>query len=319
MSTERIIITGATGFVGHHLYGAMKSDPRPIVCTSRDPARAAARHPERQWARLDVDDPNTIEALLEPGDRVFYLIHEMGTGGDYEQREQTSSRTFGRVARETGVARIVYLGGTKPVGEPSKHLASRLRTGEILRHSGVPTVELRAGMILGSGSESWRIARDLALRLPVMLTPKWLNNRCDPVALDDVIAALSHAIDNDGAVGAFALPGPEVLTFGEVLMRIASQRGVRPVRLPVPMLTPRLSSHWLRFVTGADLAVARELVEGLKTDLVAPDEGYWREMPDHERVDFDTAVQRALLADRARLSRTASAAEAVIRRLTPSV
>jgi uncharacterized protein YbjT (DUF2867 family) len=318
MSNERIIITGATGFVGGHVYQALRDDPREIVCTTRNPDRARIRQPERHWERLDVDDPLTIRQLLRRGDRVFYLIHEMGTGEDYAQREQASARAFGRIAREKGVARIIYLGGPRPSGKPSKHLESRLRTGEILRMSGVPTVELRAAIIIGSGSASWRIARDLALRLPLMLTPKWLENRCEPIAIEDVVAALCHALDNDAARGAYALPGPEVLTFGDVLLRIARQRGTRPLRIRMPLLTPRLSSYWLRFVTRADTNLARELVEGLKTDLVSPDEGYWSQMPDYERMQFDTAVRRALAADQAQMSRTTITAENLIRRLTPS-
>jgi uncharacterized protein YbjT (DUF2867 family) len=320
MNTERIILTGATGFVGGHVYAALEGESREIVCTSRNPDRASRTYPERRctWAKLDVDDPQTIESLLRSGDRIFYLIHEMGTGGDYEQLEQVSARAFGRIAREAGAARIVYLGGTKPQGTPSKHLASRLRTGKTLRHSGVPTVELRASMIIGSGSESWQIARDLAVRLPAMLTPKWLDNLCEPIAIEDVVAALIHALDNDDAEGAYALPGPEVLSFADVLLRIARQRNAKPIRVPVPILTPKLSSHWLRFVTRANLDVARELVEGLKTDLVSPDEGYWKEMPDHQFVDLDTAIRRALDADRRKMSKTANAAEDLIGRLTPS-
>lgn len=318
MNTERVIITGATGFVGRHVWSAMKDDPREIICTTRAPDRARLNHPDRIWERLDVDDPESIEALLEPGDRVFYLIHEMGAGGDYAEREEQSARAFSRIAREKQVARIVYLGGTKPRGEPSRHLASRLKTGELFRNSGVPTVELRAGMIVGPGSESWRIARDLAARLPVMLTPRWLKNRTEPIAIEDVVAALCHALDNDSATGAHPLPGPEVMSFGETLMRIARQRNVRPVRVPVPFLTPRLSSHWLRFVTGADLGVARELVEGLKSDLVSPGRGYWKEMPEHELLGFDEAVARALETDRKERSLTSSLAEELIRRLTPS-
>lgn len=318
-TSGRIVITGATGFVGSYLYEALRDGAAPIVRTTRDPTRAVRSRGGTDWAKLDVDDPATIRALLQPGDQVFYLIHGMAEGEDYADREEASARAFAEIARENDVARIIYLGGTKPEGTPSKHLASRLRTGEILRASGVPAVELRAGMIIGGGSESWKIARDLAVRLPLMLTPKWLRNRCEPIAIDDVVFALVHSMEIwDEACGVYPLPGPEVMTFDEILMRIASLRDLEPVRLRVPFLSPKLSSHWLRLVTGADLTVAKELVEGMKTDMVSPDEGFWKLFPDHELTTFDEAAELALRDSEAKLTVATSVAERFIRSLTPS-
>ncbi len=318
--TERIIVTGATGFVGQAVYrGLVKCETRKIVCTSRSPDRARERFPGRNWAPLDVDDPASIRNLLEEGDRVLFLVHAMSDGEGYAEREAASAREFGRIGREVGIARIVYLGGPKPLGEPSKHLASRLRTGEILRESGVSTIELRAGMIMGAGSESWRITRDLAARLPVMLLPSWLRNKCEPIAIRDVVMALIHALDApDDLAGAWDVPGPDRLTYEEVLYRVAAQCGTRPVGIRVPLLTPRLSSHWLRLVTRADMQVAKELVDGLKYDLVSPGDGYFEHMPDYERTSFDEAARHALRAEARTLPLSSVVVEMLLKRISRS-
>lgn len=314
--TQRTILTGATGFVGRHLYTSLPGD---VVCTSRDPARAAERMPEREWAHLDVDNEASIGALLQPGDRLIYLIHAMDGGADYAQREKQSAHAVAAAAAEARVERIVYLGGPRPSGEISKHLESRLRTGEILRASGVPTFELRAGMIMGEGSESWRIVRDLSARLPVMLLPRWLRNECEPIAIRDVVAAVVHALNEDVThAGAWDLPGPRRLTFQDVLFTVARLRGTRPIGIPVPWLSPTLSSHWLRLVTRADYHVARELVEGLRTDLVTDGDGFFERMPDYRRTPFDEAALRALRAEERQLPMRSLALESVLRRMSRS-
>ena len=318
-NNERVILTGATGFVGHHLYPALIEGARKVVCTSRDAARAAAQAPDRTWATMDLNDPDSIRAVLQPGDRVVYLVHSMDEGGDYAEREAQAARSFGEIALERGVERIVYLGGPKPSGEVSKHLASRLRTGELLRESGVPTFELRAGMIMGAGSESWRIVRDLSARLPVMLLPSWLRNECEPIAIRDVVAALVFALDADASLaGAWDIPGPERLMFQDVLFRVARLRGTRPLAIRIPFLTPRLSSHWLRFVTRAEIGVARELVEGLKTDLVTEGDGLFEQMPHVRRTPFDEAAMLALRAEERQLPVSTMALESILRRPTRS-
>lgn len=313
----RIILTGASGFVGTHLLQTLVTrEDRSIVCTSRDPDRAGRDHPG-QWARLDVDDEGSIRRLLQAGDRVVYLVHGMSSGPGYAEREQAAARAFARVARERDVARIVYLGGPRPPGPPSKHLASRLRTGRILRQSGVSTIELRAGMIMGPGSASWRVTRDLSARLPVMLLPRWLRNQCEPIAIDDVIAALTYAIDApDRLAGAWDLPGPERLTYQDVLYRVAALGGTRPIGIRIPLLTPRLSSHWLRLVTRADMSIARELVDGLAYDLVSPDDGFFEHMPHHTRVGFEEGARRALDGEERGLSASTTAVESWLKKLS---
>jgi len=296
--TRRVLLTGATGFVGGHLFPALAASGHSVVCASRDPRRAEGRHPERTWVELDVQRPETLPGALEGIDVVYYLVHAMAEGEGYHERELRAAHDLREAVAEAGVERVIYLGGVAPAGPPSEHLESRLATGRVLRGGDVPCVELRAGMIIGAGSASWRVCRDLAVRLPFMILPRWLETRSQPIAIEDVVVALeaSATIEIPHSV-VYDIPGPEVLSAKEILFRIARLRGTEPRAIGVPLLTPRLSSYWLKLVSGADFSVARELVEGLRSDLVAPDEGLWARLPDHERIAFDEAARRALAAD----------------------
>lgn len=298
---SRVLLTGATGFVGGRLYPALTERGYEVRCASRNPARARDRAPDRAWVRLDVDAPETLAPALEGCAAAYYLVHGMGESGgdgDYEARELAAARTFAEAARAAGVRRIVYLGGVAPAGPASKHLRSRLAVGDALRRGPVPTVELRAGMIVGAGSASWRICRDLAVRLPAMVLPKWLKSRSQPVAIRDVVAALCAALDRvPEAPVVLDVPGPEVLSARQILERIAALQGTRPFVVEVPVVTPRLSTLWIELVSSADRALARELVEGLTSDLLAPDEGIWRHLPEHRRLGFDEAARVAFLEE----------------------
>ena len=233
----------------------------------------------------------------------MYLVHGMGEGsGDYQRREIEGARRFARAAGTAGVKRIVYLGGISPAGEPSPHLRSRLAVGQELRNGPVPTVELRASMIIGHGSLSWLIVRDLAARLPVMVLPSWLRSRSEPVAIADVLTALVAATDAPMVArnASFDLPGPDVLSGHEILDETARQMKLRrPLAIEVPLLSPRLSSHWVRLVTRAKWTVAREVVMGLTHDLVSRDAAYWRLIGHDERLSFGEAARLALAAERA--------------------
>ncbi|MEQ1572161.1 MAG: NAD(P)H-binding protein [Myxococcota bacterium] len=289
-----IVVAGASGFVGRHLVRRLVDAGRPV----RQGTRAAGRpdEPGAPWVVFDVDSGDGLDLALTGADALVYLVHSLAhRGPDLIAREEASAERVRSAAERAGVRRIVYLGGPWPAGEPSVHLRARLRTGEVLRAGSVSTVELRASMIVGAGSESWQMCRDLALRLPVMVLPRWLATRTQPIGIDDVGEALLAAIDLP-LVGsaAFDLPGPEVLTARQILERIAARSGFRPVMVPVPVLTPRLSSWWLRFVTRADTGVARQLVDGLTSDLVAADEGFWRHLPGRSPTPFDEVVERAL-------------------------
>jgi uncharacterized protein YbjT (DUF2867 family) len=314
--SRKVLLTGATGFIGKRVYPALVQAGWDVT--------SASRHTEgregdaRRWVRFDVQDESSVAAALRGHDAVLYLIHAMGQDGDFEEKESRAAETLLRSAERAGVRRIVYLGGVAPAGEASKHLRSRLHTGELLRGGSVPTIELRAGMIIGAGGLSWNMVRDLAARLPFMILPSWLQNRSQPVAIDDVVAALLRALELGPEVsGAFDLPGPETMTGEQILRRIAALLGVRPYTVRVPVLTPRLSSYWLKLITRADLGVAQELVEGLTSDLIAGGELFWQYLPERKPTPFDSAA-RAALADDGELGTGTRAMEWLLRHVTRS-
>jgi uncharacterized protein YbjT (DUF2867 family) len=274
-----------------------------VRCATRDPGRATRSHAGLDWVELDVNRRDTVERAMRGARAAIYLVHAMGGGPGYEERECAAARGFAQTAARAGLERIVYLGGVAPRGRPSRHLASRLRTGELLRAGEVPVFELRASMIVGHGGTSWQIVRDLAARLPAMVLPKWLSSRTAPIAIDDVVEAITATLSLPrDAAGIYDLPGPEVLSVKEILIRIAAVRGTRPLTIDVPVLTPRLSSYWLELVTSADHRVARELVEGLSSDLLASRRNFWDLLPQHPLVPFDEAARRALAEDEAATS-----------------
>lgn len=297
----RVVVAGASGFVGHQLVRLLLARGHEVRCGTRHPGPAERAHPDRTWVRLDVEDAGSLRGAFDGADALVYLVHQMrdGSGKDLVALEEACARRVAEAATGAGLRRIVYLGGPAPrEGPPSKHLLARLRTGEILRGGTVSAVELRAPMIVGAGSQSWKMVRDLALRLPVMVLPAWLSRRSQPIAIDDVAAALAAALQLDLAGSAwYDLPGPETLSARDILERVAALRDMRPYMLPVPVLTPRLSSHWIRFVSGADYEIARQLVDGLSSDLLATGEGFWSVAPTIERTPFDDAARAALQAE----------------------
>jgi uncharacterized protein YbjT (DUF2867 family) len=292
---RRVLLTGATGFIGGRVFSALVDAGWHVVCASRDAEERAQREPTRTWVRFDVQEPSTVEAALQNVDAVLYLIHSMGQTGDFEVKERAAAETLLRAAEASKVKRIVYLGGVAPAGEASKHLRSRMLTGEILRGGRVPTIELRAGMIIGAGGQSWQMVRDLSARLPFMILPRWLQNHSQPIAVADVVFALVRALELPPEVrGVFDLPGPETLTGEELLKRIAALFGRRPYTLRVPVLSPRLSSYWLKLITRADFGIAQELVAGLTSDLVAQNQTFWSLTPERSPTALDVAALSAL-------------------------
>lgn len=299
---KKILLTGATGFVGHALLPRLLGQGwavRAVTRRLRPPAQLSETERRVEWVEGTVEDRASDVRFLRGVDVALYLVHAMSEGADFEKREKNEARTFAEAAAQAGVGHIVYLGGVAPAGQPSPHLRSRLRVGEILRSGSVPTIELRASMIIGQGSISWLIVRDLAARLPVMVLPAWLNSRTQPVGLDDVLTALVAAVARPLSVSAsFDLPGPEVLTGRQILDESARQMELPPPRaVEVPLLSPSFSSHWVRLVTRANWAVARELIEGLQTDLLARDDSFWREIEHPQRLPFAEASRRALDGD----------------------
>ncbi|MHB1847015.1 MAG: NAD(P)H-binding protein, partial [Deltaproteobacteria bacterium] len=251
-AARRILVTGATGFIGRSLLPALRARGRSkVIAASRRPARLGSTEGSVEWRSCDLLKPETLPAALSGVRVAYYLVHSMAGGpSDFRALERRAAEAFAKSAAEAGVERIVYLGGPAPKGTPSEHLGSRLDVGEILRSGRVPTLELRASMVIGAGSASWQIVRDLALRLPAMVLPSWLGSRTRPVALGDVVVALVAAGELPPTGSAwFDLPGPEVLSGRQILERIAAVRGRRIRVVEVPLLTPALSALWLRLVT----------------------------------------------------------------------
>lgn len=293
--SKRILLTGATGFVGSQLYPVLEEGGYDVVCASRNPERAQSNEPDREWVELDVERPETIADAASGCDAAYYLIHQMTSGEDYRQREKRAAEHFLGAAEAAELERIVYLGGVEPQGGSSEHLESRLDTGRVLRSGEVSTVELRASMIVGRGSASWQIVRDLAARLPAMILPSWTQTRSQPIWIGDVIVALTAALGLEvDASTYFNIPGPEILTVEEILAQTARVLGNDPWKIDVPLLTPRLSSYWLRFVTRADTVLARELIEGLKYDLIAQGDVLWEEIEHADLVSFSEAARREI-------------------------
>ncbi|HEX2660869.1 MAG TPA: NAD(P)H-binding protein [Polyangia bacterium] len=299
---ERVLVTGATGFVGSAVRPALRAAGWKIRCLTRKPPPAGSPEgPDEEWVQGDVGDARAIRAALDGCQTALFLVHGMGDGTDFHPREVAAARTFATAAAAAGLRRVVYLGGMYPgTDAASDHLQSRREVGEALRAGAVPTVELCASMILGHGSLSWLIVRDLAARLPVMVLPAWLRSRTQPVAIDDVVVALVAALDVDVAGSArFDLPGPDILSGAQILDETARAMGFAPAwKVNVRWLTPRLSSLWVRFVTRARWSVARQVVVGLTHDLLAKDEGFWSVIGHHRRLTFGEAALRALAAER---------------------
>ncbi|MCO4761320.1 MAG: NAD(P)H-binding protein [Myxococcales bacterium] len=307
----RVLLTGATGFVGAALAPALVARGFDVIQASRRPERAAQTHGGGKWIAYDANVKRSVEAAVRDIDVVVYLVHAMSDGKGYAEREHDSAFLLREACAAAGVKRILYLGGVEPRAHPSRHLASRLATGRVLREGRVPTWELRAGMIVGDGSQSWQICRDLAMRLPLMVLPAWLQSRSRPVAIEDVVRALSLAVDlPDQGPQLFDLGGPDVMSAANILFAIARLHGMRPITVPVPLLTPRLSSHWLRIVSGADIAVARELVDGLRHDLLPTQPSFFDHVG-HTPRGFEEAASDALAAYRP--DRRTAAIEGVVR------
>ncbi|HEX9402231.1 MAG TPA: NAD(P)H-binding protein [Anaeromyxobacter sp.] len=302
MSRRRIrpiLVTGATGFVGRAVVPALLAAGHAVRATAR--RRGPGQAARVEWIEADLSRAGDLPRALDGAAAALFLVHGMASAReDYAEEERRTAAAFAREAERAGVGRIVYLGGARPRGRPSKHLASRLAVGEVLRAGRVPALELRASMIVGAGSASWRVVRDLALRLPAMILPAWAGSRSCPVAIEDVVAALVAAVDVPlGVGGAFAdLPGPETLSVREILERVVALRGRSLPAIRAPLPAPRVSTLWLKLVSDADWRVVRELVQGLEHDLL-PQEGasFWERIGRRALVPFDDAARRALADD----------------------
>jgi len=297
----KALVTGATGAVGGRLAEALGERGHDVRCMVRD--RGKASHLEEAGFELhegDVLKPDSLKGAGRDIDVAYYLIHSMGRGSshsDFAERERKAARAFAAMAREDGVGRVVYLGG---LGDDpaSEHLKSRHETAEILRDEGPPLTYFRASMLVGASSESYKTLRYLVERLPAMIAPSWLKTRTQPIAIEDAVEYLAQAADRPESEGREVQIGcDEVVTYGELLDLMAHALGRRPrPKVPVPFLTPRLSSLWIGLVTPVDAGVARPLVEGLSTPTVVTDPSGAR-LFDVDPVPIEQALRRAVEDD----------------------
>ncbi len=269
-----ILLTGATGCIGGRLLAALEERGHKVRCMTRRPATLAGRAGSRTEAVYgDCLDAASLQAPLAGVDTAYYLVHSMGSGADFEAQDRAAARNFGAAARSAGVRRIVYVGGLGARAGLSRHLRSRHETGEVLREAGVPVVELRSGIVLGAGSLSFELIRALVERLPVMVCPSWVRTPTQPIALADLVAYLVAVLDLPPGEGrVFEVGGADVVSYADIMRQYARQRGLRRWLIPVPLLTPRLSSLWLGLTTPVYARVGRELVDGLRTATVASDD-----------------------------------------------
>lgn len=302
------LVTGATGYIGGRLVPELLDAGYRVRCLARTPEKLRD-HPwagKAEIAKGDVTDAGSLAEALRGVEVAYYLVHAIGGGKDFERTDREAARTFGERARAAGVGRIVYLGGLTPADVPaeelSPHLRSRAEVGRILLDSGVPTTALRAAVVIGSGSASFEMLRYLTERLPVMVTPSWVSTRIQPIAVRDVLRYLVGSADMPAEVNRpFDIGGPDVITYREMMQAYARVAKL-PNRLilPVPMLTPRLSSHWIGLVTPVPRSIARPLAESLKYEVVCREHDIARYVPDGPGRPFGFPKALALALKRVR-------------------
>lgn len=299
MSPRRVAVIGATGYVGGRLLDRLVADGFAVSALARTPAKLASAVTTADGAisvhRADVQDVDSLAEGLEGCEAAFYLVHSMGEGASFVDTDTVGARNFAQACEKAGVGQIIYLSGLgSEDGELSEHLSSRHATGDALREGSVPVTELRAAIVVGSGSASFEIVRDLSRKLPVMVAPKWVSSRCEAIGIRDVISYLVGTLDEPRTLGQTLDIGcGEVLTYRRMMEICAEEQGRRCVIITVPVLTPRLSSYWLHLVTSVDMKIARPLIEGLRNDVVTQDHRI-REWMDVEPADYRTSVRCAL-------------------------
>jgi uncharacterized protein YbjT (DUF2867 family) len=301
MSSPRSLVTGATGYVGGRLVPQLLEAGHTVRVMVRDERKARA-HEWSQDVEIAVGDGTSdtdVHDAMQDVDVLYYLLHSIGTGDDFGKTEREMAERFAHAAKEAGVSRIVYLGGMIPDDEKlSEHLSSRGEVGDVMLASGVPATVLQAGVVIGSGSASFEMLRYLTERLPVMVTPTWVNTRIQPIAIRDVLRYLVGSADMPSDVSRrFDIGGPEVLTYLDLMQRFAAISGLPKRRVVrVPLLTPGLSSHWIGLITPVPASLARPLVESLRNTVVASDTDIKQYVPDPPEglIDFDRSVELAL-------------------------
>jgi len=291
----RILVTGATGYIGGRLVPRLLARGLAVRCAARDPGRLQGRDwPGAEIVAADLGDDACLDRLLAGVDVAYYLVHSMAAGHAFRERDGQMARSFGLAAARAGVRRIIYLGGLgDPLEVHSKHLVSRQEVGRMLAESEVPVIEFRAAVIVGSGSASFEMIRHLTERLPVMVTPTWVNTRCQPIGIRSVLEYLVEAMRHPDAEGVFEIGGQDVLTYKEMMLSYARIRGLRRFILPFPVPRPELSSRWVDLVTPIPFRIAHPLVESLQTEVVVRDDRALRVF-EVRPTGYEEAVRRAL-------------------------
>ena len=291
-----VLITGATGYVGGRLLAKLVGAGYRVRCLARRPENLRQRVPTGvDVVAGDLLNAESLGPALAGVTAAYYLVHSMGSTGNFEEQDRRAAQNFAAAAKAAGVGRIIYLGGLgEDAGDLSPHLRSRHEVGKILRAGGVPLIEFRASVIIGSGSLSFEMIRALVERLPVMVTPRWVRVLAQPIAIDDMLAYLLAALELPGTESAtFEVGGPDVVSYADLMREYARQRGVRRWMIPVPVLTPRLSSLWLGLVTPLYARVGRKLIDSIRHPTVVRDDTARRVFP-IEPVGMREGIARAL-------------------------
>lgn len=269
---KRILLTGATGYVGGKLLPELLARGFRVRCLARDPAKLRGLAEGAEAVKGDVLDPMSLMTALDEIDVAYYLVHSMEAGGDFEAMERLAAENFARAAKESKVGRVVYLGGLAHGDDLSPHLASRQATGLVLREGGAPCLEFRASIIIGPGSLSYELVKALVKRLPIMTTPKWVSMRAQPIYIGDVIAyllaAIGHPLEESKV---YEIGGADQVSYLDLMREQARIMGVKRVMVPVPVLTPWLSSLWLALVTPVQARVGMKLIEGVRNESIVMD------------------------------------------------
>ena len=300
MTSDTCLVFGASGYIGTHLTPMLRDEGHRVRASSRNIEVLEGRQwPDVELVQADALDPGSLDRALAGVDTAFYLVHSMAAGKDFPEIDAKAARNFAAAAERQKVRRIVYLGGLLPGDSPeSAHLRSREETGDLLRAGAVPVTEIRAGMIIGPGSAAWEVIRDLVNHLPVMVTPRWVASRSTPIALSNLLHYLAKVASFEETAGEiYDVGGPDTLTYAEIMLRYGKLVDRKPFIIPVPVLTPKLSSYWLRLVTSVPTDVARALIDGLSHDVIADDDRLAKLIP-QRLLGFDEAAEDALNADR---------------------
>ncbi len=293
-----ILVTGATGYIGGRLVPLLLERGYRVRCLVRDPVRLQGRpwQNDVEIVAADMLQPDSLAPAMQGVSAAYYLVHSLAGGSDFHERDLVAARNFAAAAQETGLKRIIFLGGLAEAATGlSEHLRSRQQTGDSLRSTGIPVTEFRAGVIVGSGSLSFEMIRYLTERVPVMVCPRWVYTRTQPIGIREVLEYLATALavpESSGQI--IEIGGADVVTYGEMMMIYAEVRGLKRWMVPVPVLTPRLSSYWVNLVTPIPAVIARPLIEGLRNESVVHDPSAQQLFPQIQPAGYRTTVERAM-------------------------